>query len=274
MIYFKTVDDVWDTVKFSTFSDGTKSLFIGKNDYVDNSGLIPRFEPLNVWYPKQFVVDGTSIDLQEFLLFIDYVSNKTVDVFIYYLPFARLDKINDREPTILHQIINSLGLSDANFVINDPHGYYGEVERYVRPLPNNTTIVFPDQGAQKRYGQFYPNKDGYIVLTKKRYSVSSAESYVSHEVDSNLKEKLESSFEKVGNSNITIVDDICDGGATFMSAADKIADVLGYYPNFHLNVTYLLNPQVFDKMKLFNSIQYQELNLDSPNYLRQSIISR
>ncbi len=84
------------------------------------------------------------------------------------------------------------------------------VEQYTKP---NTVLICPDAGAAKKIGKYFDwnNNLKDIVYCSKNRDVSTGDLTL---------EVLEP--EVCINRNCVIIDDICDGGATFLAIAEKI----------------------------------------------------
>lgn len=151
-----------------------------------------------------------------------------MDLIIPYVPYARQDRIcNTGEAfslEVFSKLINSLGFRKV-FVV-DPHSdqvkkyisncYPLQVTDYVEDilsvLPNETVLVAPDAGAFNRVckiaGQLRKN---FMQCSK----VRDPETGKLLSFESNLPK------EHIGKP-LLIVDDICDGGGTFLGLADAL----------------------------------------------------
>lgn len=147
-----------------------------------------------------------------------------------YLPFARQDKdVNNFKTFALHPFIAMLNTCIFGKVVTwDLHnprvlgGLYGHVNvdpttvhaQLIKDL-DIKTIIFPDQGAALRYPWLMERKDlAKAVFAKKRDQVTG-------KIDG--FEILDSStFATKGRA--LIVDDICDGGATFLGIEKELRE--------------------------------------------------
>lgn len=163
---------------------------------------------------------------------------------IPYLPFARQDKDVANDQTFaLHpfgDMINLLRCDEVtavdvhnedtthllitdfrNIPVQDIHE---TLVTAVRP----DLIVYPDAGAVTRYP--YLRKNPYIVFEKERDQATGT--IRGHKLTSDGNpEKL------VDGANLLIIDDLCDGGATFLSVA-KSVEVRAKGTKLHLFVTH------------------------------------
>lgn len=150
---------------------------------------------------------------------------------ISYLPYARQDKVVSNETTfaleVFLQIIRNLQFDKV--IVHDPHNWdavrpgcaveavYPQklVEQVAQLVDENghfTIFCYPDKGALTKYSKVYES------------------SYRPHIYGEKIRDQLTGnilSYKVVGgcvNSNVLIVDDICDGGMTFrLLAKDLLA---------------------------------------------------
>lgn len=140
---------------------------------------------------------------------------------IPYLPYARQDKhIDNNNCFALHtfaQIINNLNFNSIECL--DPHSdiastlIYNLNEKYVickKFIEEHKIdlILFPDLNAAKKYSKMYSFKP-FIHAEKVRDQSSG---HIN-------------SYEIIGDcngNNVLIIDDICDGGGTFILAAESL----------------------------------------------------
>jgi len=149
------------------------------------------------------------------------LSNKTT-LQINYLPYARQDKDVTNDTTFaLHsfaKLLNALEFTDIH--INDPHSdkaldlinnsyKFYPVHNLVEALEDTKSelVVYPDKGALKKYSEFYNLP--YVYGEKDRNQLTGV--IERYELKGNVK-----------NQNVMIVDDICDGGMTFILLAKEL----------------------------------------------------
>lgn len=142
---------------------------------------------------------------------------------IKYLPYGRQDKSITNESTfaltVFASLLNSCDFKDI--IIHDPHSEAAikmihnsravwptrEVQRFVN-MTNSDILCYPDAGALDKYNKIY--QEPYVYGQKVR--------------DQATGKIL--SYKLVGRLNIgvkvMIVDDICDGGATFVLLANEL----------------------------------------------------
>lgn len=146
-----------------------------------------------------------------------------------YLPHARMDRVkNDEDVFTLKtfaSLINSLDFR-AVYVL-DAHSNVGTalIDRchnlspkdYIQKAINkmsyakgNLCLFFPDEGAQKRYGEMFPDYPQAFGIKKRNWETKKIEGY------------MIVGEENVKNKEILIIDDICSYGNTFIKAAEAL----------------------------------------------------
>jgi ribose-phosphate pyrophosphokinase len=186
-----------------------------------------------------------------------------------YLPFARADRrFTHGDCFGLHVFAKLLSTTDAQLVTLDVHSAAAQQELSrlvnVSPLPliseavatfarkhraSRIAVLFPDEGARKRYQ--LPNKlDGISIdvlhCSKKRDAATGK-----------LNAFAVPALSEFPNESgqlcpVIIVDDICDGGGTFVGIADELKD---YGLTLALYVTHGIFAKGFDHLqKRFSSI--------------------
>lgn len=149
-----------------------------------------------------------------------------------FLPYGRQDKqlLNDQcgALRVFAEMLNLLGFNKV-FAL-DPHSH--EAVKLIQNLqvqwPNTTInnsidlchpdlICFPDVGAKMRYSDLFSSRIPTITFTKHRDPLTGQILKMSSET--------EDQYKMIGK-NILIIDDICDGGGTFVRAA-KILNMCG-----------------------------------------------
>lgn len=152
---------------------------------------------------------------------------KDIVLEIPYFPYSRQDRRcflgEGHALKVVVDFINSLHFSEV--VTKDAHSYVLEAlvnnltaipqEVCARDLPIFDAIVAPDQGAAKKiYNNFLVKNHNVpvVVASKKR--------------DSNGKivETTVDSVSYTSEQHVCVVDDLCDGGATFIELAKALRD--------------------------------------------------
>lgn len=155
---------------------------------------------------------------------------------IDYLPYARQDKEISNETTFALRTFAKL-LNTLNFVevsVIDAHSDVANLINNFRSCnmkeevlsaleQTNSEICYPDEGAYIRYKEIYGNK---AIIGKKIRDAKTGQ-ITSYQVIGS---------DALNNANVLIVDDICDGGATFVLLAKELQK-LGV-SNIHLFVSH------------------------------------
>ena len=149
-----------------------------------------------------------------------------IDLHIPYLPYGRQDKEVHNELTfnlqVLADLLNSMNLESVTSVdAHNPDVTKKLIHEFVNIKPETLhnrlieavkpdVIVFPDAGAAQRYKTKLPKIICSKVRDQKTGAITGHDIYENAYVDLNPGTKL------------LIVDDICDGGATFISVAKML----------------------------------------------------
>lgn len=140
-----------------------------------------------------------------------------------YLPYGRQDKEISNNTTFALRTFAYL-LNELNFsqvVIRDAHSEVAlELINYSRSyfmtetlnnlLNNYTTVCFPDAGACDRYNEYFPD---YNIVNGSKQRDQQTGYITSYSFKGDVKDR-----------NILIIDDICDGGMTFIILAKSLLE--------------------------------------------------
>ena len=170
-------------------------------------------------------------DLGLLLVTIDAIKRMNVDnieVFIPYFPGARQDRVMiPGEPLTVKVYANILNNSGVNNVtIYDPHSEvtpalldncttidnHSFIEHVVKELPNDLLLISPDGGALKKIYKVAAHLKNYEVI----------ECGKTRDVATGKLSGFKVSVDDLKNKPCLIVDDICDGGGTFLGLADEL----------------------------------------------------
>jgi ribose-phosphate pyrophosphokinase len=209
-------------IKPTIFPDGTSQV------WKLPEGLLSNNYVAITWY---FEAERELLDV--FSIRALFPSAKEIVLYMPYLPYARQDKDIDNNQTfslmVFATLINTMGFHQVAAVdVHNPELckkiFHNFVSYDVTIVQENLVgvlqpdcIVFPDAGAAKRYSAVALGKKK-VVYTKKRDPVTG--DIFSHELD---EESLEVYRElPLHDVKFLIIDDICDGGATFINIANNI----------------------------------------------------
>lgn len=223
-------------VKLDRFPDGTLNI---KGDPMLAGDTI-----LISWHYQ----DDAEFMAVSFLTKYYQVRGYKVELFLPYVPNARMDRIENAEDIVtikyFGEMINSLGFEKV--IVLDPHSnvtmavikncirlntnkFANKVINNIMEIDNNKLIMFyPDEGAMKRYSK--ESCMPYCFGIKKRDWRSGK--ILGLDV-------FGMDAEEIKGKNILIRDDICSKGGTFYHAAKKLKE-LGA-ANIYLMVTHCEN---------------------------------
>lgn len=156
------------------------------------------------------------------------IEGSSIDVHIPYLPYARQDRVinkGEANSAYVMKVIYGL-LRNYNVYFYEPHSAYSapphntshklvplyEIVAEHADIFNNKLLIAPDKGADSRVsalGRWL--KQDYVTLLKNRTKHGVASLGVSRN-----NERL------ISGNDCIIVDDICDGGRTFLSCAEVL----------------------------------------------------
>lgn len=185
-----------------------------------------------------------------------YYVDKRCFLTMPYLPHARMDRVKNPEDVFTLQtfasFINSLVFEKVRVL--DAHSNVGialihrcenmSPKEYIQKAINklgyakgNLCLFFPDEGAQKRYGEMFPEHPQAFGIKKRNWETKRIESY------------MIIGEENVKNKEVLIIDDICSYGNTFIKAAEALiaADACGV----NLYITHC--EECINKGNVFNS---------------------
>lgn len=191
------------------------------------------------------------------------------DVFISYLMGMRMDRVMDfNRPFTLKIVADILRSSKAqSFDVLEPHS--GRTVQllgmHYEPWPSDTIpqemqhcqIVLPDAGAKERYEPrfFYGFPEDTIFCSKVRDIETGR--ITSIQVDNP---------ERISGRPMLVIDDLCDGGGTFLGIAEAIRKV---NPDAEINISvvHMVNPKGIENLsKTFNHVYFTNSYKDWNGY--------
>lgn len=213
------------TLKPTIFPDGTSQVW-----KIDPTEFLYNREYHITW---NFESEREIFDLYSFKALLAQPEElRYVTLHIPYLPFARQDKSVSNELTfnleVFANLINGLGFNKVTSVdVHNPNRTYNLIHNFQNiQIPGvrekvvydfcPTFIVFPDSGAMDRYGMELSHINT-IYCDKVRNQATGD--------ITGVKLNLPESPTVRPEMKLLIVDDICDGGATFIGVAKAIMAV-------------------------------------------------
>lgn len=198
---------------------------INTTRFPDNTSQVWKL-PLKEYGPEvniewTYTNEAEILELAQLKLLLN-CNGKSCNLDIKYLPYARQDKWVDNDATFALRsfaaILNNLNFGTIS--IQDPHSevalelirnswaYYPEDEvKAVFKETKADLICYPDKGAATKYSPMYEH--AYVTADKKRDQLTG------HILGTKLNGDVK-------GKSVLIVDDICDGGATFIFLAQKL----------------------------------------------------
>lgn len=190
-----------------------------------------------------------------------------IELRILYLMGSRMDRVMDfNRPLTLKLILSMLNLTDQDIVhVFGPHNL-GAIMRYTNanawewdsnewsnhiPTEDDFQIVIPDAGAADRYALISDE-----IICKKVRDVKTGH-ILSIEVENPNMIKNE--------KPLLIIDDLCDGGGTFVGVAEAIHKI-DPYADLNICVNHMVNPKGIENLsKNFNHVWFSNSYKDWTN---------
>lgn len=215
-----------EQVPITVFPDGTHQVWKLTDSQIEYVKTSKEIEVL--W---EFENQAEVFDIMQLLdLLVDrpyYDRNQLLVLNCPYLPYARQDKDISNSSCFALTSLTSLLLTSFQIVrVVDVHNlsffddcnmfsientFPIEVINSIVSKENVDLIVFPDEGAMKRYHGFVPSGINFISAQKNRDQLTGA--ILGITIDSETVNKA---------SSVLVWDDICDGGGTFIGLASHI----------------------------------------------------
>ena len=187
--------------------------------------------------------DGEIMAMAQLLNTIKAATSADIRLILPYLPYARADRRFVLGDTLGLQVFGQL-LNQISYDIVTLDAHSPEASKYIRHLTNvsplpiirsvidqldgtttygipvvSTAVLLPDEGSRHRYG--IPDSPYLLHATKKRDPETGTLS--------GFEAPPPDAFKA---DNILIVDDICDGGATFNGIADALEASGNHLPRY------------------------------------------
>jgi ribose-phosphate pyrophosphokinase len=227
-----------------------RSTYPGGEIYVRVEADAIRSKPVTIHW--KFERNDELIEIALLVNALQYAGQINVELECPYLPYARQDRVCKHGESfsleVIAAIINSIGFSSVtvwdvhnpaaarwiNNLVNVPLGDLVTKLNWPMRL-ENCIVIAPDQGAIYRansIGKQFGHKT--IYASKVRAPDTGA---VTIDLDANLIPD---------GADVLIVDDICDGGRTFIELAKQIPDSKG---KLYLLVTHGIFSAGFDELR-------------------------
>jgi ribose-phosphate pyrophosphokinase len=235
-------------LKPTIFPDGTSQVWKLPEDVLraSNVNVTWRFEN------EREIIDILSLN--------KLLKNQLGTLHIPYMPYARQDKIISNTSTfnleVMADLINSMNASKSystsysmgftsvtsvdvhnpsktedliNYFTNiEPNDFHAQVISASEP----DTLVFPDHGAASRYKNNPELKKFASVICDKTRDQLTGQ-ITGHEVAYQISPSHAAGGKSTANKRFLIIDDLCDGGATFISVAKMLRTI---DPNINIDL--------------------------------------
>ena len=197
-----------------------------KQNYFPDNSLLIKLPPIE---DKVHIIWKYESDAELFTLICArrHYATLPATLSISYIPHARMDRVKAAEDVFtlkyFCEVINSLNFETV--YVLDAHSnvslsllnnvFQMDVTEIIQEAINlhdngNLALFFPDEGAQKRYGEMFPNIPQAFGIKKRNWETMKIEGLDIIGVE-NIKGK-----------RVIIIDDICSYGNTFVRAAEAL----------------------------------------------------
>jgi len=217
---FEPIEGPQILYKKFVFSGGERHIEIGLSDY----------KASNVVITNRIVNSGDIIDILIAKDALTRLGATNIELVTPYLPYARQDRVcnigeaftlkvfadlinsaNFRRVTIIDSH-SDVGPALLNNCLNIPNTYY--VKKAFNDIDNeNLVLVSPDSGANKKTNKLFDSLNTFKTLVKCDKTRDTSTGKLS---------KFEVFTDDLQGKPCLIVDDICDGGRTFIGIAEAL----------------------------------------------------
>lgn len=215
--HFKPIEGQEVPFDSFVFSGGEPHIRLGKFDTSQAVYITHRIQSFNDVGLLLVAVDA-----------LQRIGVSTIHLILPYFPAARQDRVmvagESLSVKVMANLINNLNL--ASVTILDPHSdvtpallnncisisNYSFISKVLSNLPEHFILISPDAGASKKIYKLASklNLPNVLECGKKRNVATGALTGFSVPVDN------------LGNKPCLIVDDICDGGGTFLGLGEEL----------------------------------------------------
>lgn len=242
-----------DEVNFVHLSGGEVHLN-AKDFHAAIEGAVKRSddEVITLWSPLR-----NPTDIMELLIFTDAIRRSDyrdyeLNVIIPYVPYARQDRVANVGESLTskvfadiinaqkyHAVIVFEAHSDVILALLD-NVYNAQMDLDFQDVHEDAIIVAPDAGAYKKLRKRFPDRP---ML----YAVKSRDTKTGKLTKMTLiSDGIPPTA--ITDKKLVVVDDICDGGATFNLLAESLREQ-GYDNDLELVVTHGIFSKGFDELK-------------------------
>lgn len=253
------VDNVEVPIKVINFSDGSSSVKLEVPEY------LVKYPP-SAYY--SISVDPTTpadaymweISLAQDAVCRTFGCFKKSILNLPYLPHARADRVFENGNALPLEVFLDSVLGFTEVMLTDPHSdfifqkeYHQVVKVSIKPqhqcfidvvkdIESGSVLVSPDKGATKKIYQLQQRLDIHTIATFVIEADKKRDVSTGRIIDTTLPED----FDYAGKT-FYIVDDLCDGGGTFLPLAQKLKDLGAKEVNLY--VTHMIGAKGLDIFK-------------------------
>lgn len=210
-----------------------------------------------------FIPYATFETIEKALVLTEFLKNMFVKIrktLIGYVSYSRQDRSTLTEPQLCHFIINLISML-TNPAIIDMHNEKSldlfNIEKLsaaqmfynlATSLDSLAIIIAPDKGAAERLKAHGVIVDGYLNKTRNNNRVSTT---IDNDVKQDIEDKIKVIKGLCKRPKFFIIDDICDGGRTFVEAVNCLQKLENAYYNadYYLMVSHAILPFGVDNLK-------------------------
>lgn len=223
----------------SRFPDGEVQITLGEFSHKDSVDVICR-----ITNPEELFILMQVCDIL-------HRHGVEFEISIYYLMTMRMDRVMDfNRPFSLSIVCNVLDNLGARFIgIFSPHSnaytnllkktHSGEIGSNATDTPDiaKYQLVIPDEGAEERYSFYSDFYSSDLVICSKVRDLKTGK----------ITSIKINNPESILGKPLLILDDLCDGGGTFVGIAEAIRKIR---PDVNLNiyVEHMVNPRGIENL--------------------------
>jgi ribose-phosphate pyrophosphokinase len=221
------------TIEFGTFPNGEVMLH---TEHITK--IVFSFEEQRLMW--KWENDADIFKLIVLKQHLDHIGCCGVRLDVLYMPYSRMDRTKDIYAFTLSSLCNIINwLKFTSVTVYEPHSHVTMalldrarefcvtptlVSNVLQSVSGPTMIMFPDQGAQQRYGEKYKDKHIIITGSKTRDFITGQITGMTVDGDIEVDNAIPGQF-----YNVIIVDDLCSRGGTFVMAVKAILAKFSQY---------------------------------------------
>ncbi len=246
--------------KIINFKDGEQHfVFEDVIDHKETYCIRMRIVSANDLFILMQIGDILNRHLIEWQLEITYLMSMRMDRLMSFNESCSLQIVSNIINNLKPQVVNILephSSKTTTFINNSIYLPYTHVGNLL--IDKNTIMCFPDHGAYQRYLRHYSNNP-YMTFKKVRDLSTGKIKFIEQDI---TLTQIERDFQP---ESILLIDDLCDGGNTFISIAKQLRKIWSIPIN--IAVTHVVNEEglqklsnTFDKVVITNSYKNWDIS--------------